>query len=145
MIGYVFVISSVLLYAVLSPILKKVSGDVSPWTTIAIAMTVLTVIAYIMSFLTEDLKQFVWKDNKLNIMYLVLVGGINALAFYLGVRAYGYMPLWQQSMFGLLGPVITGIFAFYILGEPMSWKLFIGLAIVSIGLFIGVYDFGAGG
>lgn len=60
------------------------------------------------------------------------------VALWLIILGFKYLPIWQQSMFSLLTPVFAGIFAYFLLGEPISIKLFIGLAVMGIGLFIAV-------
>jgi drug/metabolite transporter (DMT)-like permease len=141
MTGYLIVISSVIIYAFLPALMKKIAVEVAPWTSMAISMTFLTVASYIMGFWKENLKSFDWSANRFNILYLGIFGLINAVGFFLVIKAYDYMPLWQQVMFDLLKPIFAGVFAFLLLGEPLSWKLFVGLIFVSIGIFISTYDF----
>lgn len=48
------------------------------------------------------------------------------------------MPLWQQTLFTLLTPIFASVLAFFILGEQINSKLFIGLAVMAVGLFIAI-------
>jgi len=73
-----------------------------------------------------------------SVLILMLVGAINFGAFWLGILSFKYMPLWQQSLFGLLSPILIGVFAFFILGEQLSSKLFLSLAIMGVGLAVGL-------
>lgn len=137
--GPLIVLLSVFCYALLPPILKKVNQNIPPFTTIAISMFVLFTSSLILSLTFEQgkiLKSFAESRNL--ILALIAVGFINTLGFWLAIQGYKYMPLWQQTLFGLLTPVLAGIFAYFILGEPISMKLFLGLLIMGFGLFIAV-------
>ena len=56
------------------------------------------------------------KFSKNTILLLFLVGLINGVAFWLGIKGYKYMSLSQQSLFALLSPIFVAIFAFLLFG-----------------------------
>lgn len=137
-VGYVIVFISTASYALLTPLLKKASEKIPPFTLIAISMFVLFLCSFLVSIFLENSLKLKIAPIKTYIWTLVVVGVINALAFWLQVLGYKYMPIWQQALFGLLSPLLSGVFAYYILGEQMSAKLFLGLIVMGIGLFVAV-------
>lgn len=139
-IGPLIVILAVTFYATLPPLLKKVSQQgIPPFTIMTVSMFFLFLFSLIASFLFNKglpLKTLLADKNLFFI--LVAVGAINTVGFWLVIQGYKYMPLWQQTMFNLLTPVLAGVFAYFVLGETISLKLFLGLVIIGIGLFIAV-------
>lgn len=139
-IGPLIVVLAVTFYATLPPLLKKVSQNgIPPFTMMTVSMFTLFLSSFIASFLFEKglrLKPVLADKNLFFI--LVAVGLINTVGFWLAIQGYKYMPLWQQTMFTLLTPVLAGIFAYFVLGEAISLKLFLGLVIMGLGLFIAV-------
>lgn len=140
-IGPLIVFVSVTLYASLGPQLKRVSqAGIPPFAMIAVSMFALFAAALILSIIFErsgtNLKSVM--TNKNLFFALITVGLINTLGFYLTIQGYKYMPIWQQNMFELLKPILAGIFAYFILGELITMKLFMGLVIMGIGLYIAV-------
>jgi drug/metabolite transporter (DMT)-like permease len=67
---------------------------------------------------------------------LAVIGAINTLAFWLSIETYKYMSIWQQSLFSLLTPVISGIFAYFILGEALNVSIIFSLILMGAGLAI---------
>lgn len=137
--GYVIVLISTLIYAFMVPLFKKGSQLTQPFTVMAISMFALFSSALMLSLIYEKgsiLKTL--EGNRSVFLLLIAVGLINTLGFWFAIQGYKYMPLWQQSMFGLFIPVLTGIFAYFILGETINMKLFLGLIIMGVGLFIAI-------
>ena len=136
LIGIGLVLISTLCYALITPLIKKASADFGPFTEIAISMTVLTTIAILMAFITEDMTNINFIKSQKSIILLLVVGVVNAIGFYLAIRGFKYMKIWQQQMFGILTPILSGIFAFFILGEKMSLRIFISLALMAAGIAV---------
>lgn len=136
--GVIIAISAYLLNASLSPLLKKANKDVAPFTTMAISMFIVFLLSLILSLWLENGWRFKLTDHRQSVFILILEGVITVAALWLIILGFKYLPIWQQSMFSLLTPVFAGIFAYFLLGEPISIKLFVGLAIMGIGLFIAV-------
>lgn len=137
--GILIVLLSVVCYAILPVLVKKANQNIPPFTIMTISMFVLFTASLILSLIFENGK--IWKsfdDSKNLVLILVAMGLINTLGFWLVIQAFKYMPLWQQTMFNLLAPALTGIFAYFILGEAISIKLFLGLLIMGVGLYIAV-------
>lgn len=137
-IGFLIVLSSTILYASLTPLLKKANQKIPPFMTIAISMFIMSLITLIMSLIFEGNFILKIKSQRESVLILLAVGLINTLGFWLAIKGYKYMPVWQQTMFGILGPVFSGIFAYFILKEVLSPRLFLGLLIMALGLFIAV-------
>ncbi len=137
LIGASIVTISVACYSLISPLLKRTSATLPPFTIMSISMFSLFSLSVIMSLIFEknQLKMDVVKQS---VPILLLVGAINLVGFWLAIQGYKYMPLWQQSLFQLLLPVFIGIVAYFVLGEQLSPKLFVGLAIMSLGLYVAV-------
>jgi len=104
----------------------------------AVSILVLGFIALVCSLAFEKTSQISFSNYKNELGILVLVGILNLVAFWLSIQGFKYMPLWQQSLFSLFTPVLTGIFAFWILKEPLVAKMFLGLVIMGVGLYITV-------
>jgi drug/metabolite transporter (DMT)-like permease len=135
-VGLFLVLSSTIIYASLTPLLKKANQVLPPFAVMAISMAVLFLLSLIFSLFFENFAQLKLSQYKGVVKILILVGILNTIAFYLAVKAFKYLPIWQQQMFTVLTPVLSGIFAYFILGEAFSSKLFLGLAIMTIGLFL---------
>ena len=136
--GVAIMIGSVTLYAAIYPLLKKTNEQLPPFTVMAISMFVLFMISFLGSIIFENGFNIKISLIKSNLTFLVLAGTINFVAFWLAILGFRYFAVWQQNMFLLLSPIISGIFAYMILGEGISIKLFIGLLIMGAGLFIAV-------
>ena len=136
--GIGILIVSTLLYSTLHPILKKVSKDIPPFTSMTVTMLVLFLVSFVMSLLFERSALMKLPEQRSALLLLVLFGLINAIAFWLLINGYKYMPVWQVTMFGVAIPILSGIMAYFMLGETLSPNLFIGLIIAGIGLFIAI-------
>ena len=137
--GPLIVLLSVLCYSILPVLIKKANQNIPPFTTIAISMAILVTSSFVLSLIFEpDKISKAFIDHKNLILILITVGLINTLGFWLAILGFKYMPLWQQTLFGLLTPVLAGVFAYFILGEAISMKLFLGLLIMGVGLFIAI-------
>ncbi|HVZ12714.1 MAG TPA: DMT family transporter [Patescibacteria group bacterium] len=136
LIGVLIVFTSTVLYAAVYPILKKVNTTLPPFLIMAITSFIVFALAAIASIFFENtlnIKSSLIKDN----MQILLIGGVvNFIAYWLAISGFKYMPVWQQDMFMLLTPIAAGILAYFILGEKITSNLFIGLAIMGIGLFV---------
>jgi drug/metabolite transporter (DMT)-like permease len=123
-------------YALIPTLLKKANQQIKPFTVMAISMAVLFTISLLMSLFVEKSYQIKFSECKQSIGILILIGVINACAFWLMIKAFPYMPIWQQTLFNLLGVVIASVFAVFILGEAFNPKLFLALLIMSVGLWV---------
>lgn len=136
--GILIVTLSTFFYALLFPMLKKANEKLPPFTVMAVSMFVLFFISLIFSLIFENSTQIKFTSFKPLIGLLILVGVINVVSFWLEILGYKFMPLWQQTMFTLLTPIFAGIASYFILGEAISPKLFLGLLIMGVGLFVAI-------
>jgi len=136
--GYFIVFLSVFLSSALNPLIKKANQHIPIFTSMAISMSVLTIVSLLMSLIVEKSYQLKTTSHQQSFILLIVAGVLNAIALWLIILGYKYMPLWQQSLFSLLIPLFTAVFAFFLLQEPLSYKLILGLSIMGIGLFISI-------
>ncbi|MDE2025121.1 MAG: DMT family transporter [Patescibacteria group bacterium] len=125
-------------YAVLFPLFKKGSEKIQPFTAMAISMFVLFFVSLVLSIIFENGLQLKFANVKVGILFLVLAGAINVIAFWLELIGLKIVPVGEYTMFSLLTPIIAGVAAFFLLGEPLQAKLFIGLTVMAVGLFIAI-------
>lgn len=127
---------STISYAVLNPLMKTASKKIQPFTLMTIMLFFLFLFSLILSVIFEKSYKFKFASNINHILILVLVGAINTFGFWLMIESYKYMSIWQQSLFSLLTPVISGIFAYFILGEALSVSIVFSLILMGAGLAI---------
>jgi len=127
---------STISYAVLGPLMKQVNKKIQPFTLMAIMLFFLFMFSFILSVVFEKSYKFKFSGNLNHIFILALVGAINALGFWLMIESYKYMSIWQQSLFSLLTPIFSGIFAYLILGETLSVSIIFSLILMGLGLAI---------
>ncbi|HEX8966177.1 MAG TPA: DMT family transporter [Patescibacteria group bacterium] len=136
--GIVLATLSTVFYALLWPLFKKGSEKLPAFTVMTISMFVLFLTSLILSILFENSLHLKFGSLKVYIFFALLAGAVNVLAFWLEIQGFKFMPVWQQTLIGLLLPVFAAIFSFFILGEQLSINLFIGLAIIGVGLFVAI-------
>lgn len=132
--GITIILTETFLYALLSPLLKKANLNFQPFTVMTFSMLSLFIFSLIMSICFENLLALNMQKDSKTILFLFIIGLINGVAFWLGIKAYKFMPLSQLSLFGLLSPIFITILAYFILGEKITYKIFISLGIMAIGL-----------
>lgn len=137
-IGSIIIFSSTVLYALMGVLFKKTSLQTSAFSLMAISMFALFASSLILSLIFEKDSIIKSIQDKNLFLLLISIGLINTVGFWLAIQGYKHMPLWQQTLFSLLIPPLTGIFAYFILGETISMKLLLGLAIMGIGLFVAI-------
>lgn len=135
-VGVGIVVAATIFYASLPVLVKKANVQLPPFTIMAISMFVLFVISFLASVIFEHSLQIKQQTIKANLPYLVSMGILNFFGFWLFILGFKYFHVSQQQMFSLLSPIFGGIFAYFLLGEAMSVRLFVGLAIMGVGLFV---------
>lgn len=136
--GLLIVLLSTTFYAFVYPLAKKANIRIPPFTTMAISSFTLVLIAVILSAIQEKGAFTKLSTEKNSLLLLILLGSVNFIAYWLLILGLKHIPVWQVTMFTLLTPILSGIFAYFLLGEQLSPSLFIGLSIVGIGLYIAV-------
>lgn len=138
LIGYIVSVLSTIFYSLTYPLQKKVSNDIPTFMVMTIIMFTASFITFFLSIIFEKGLSFNFVQNRNGILILVLVGIINIFAFWCLLIGYKYLPLWQEIMITMISPIFTAIFSYYILGESLSYKMFIGLFIMCFGLFVAI-------
>ena len=138
LIGYIVSVLSTILYSLTYPLQKKVGDDIPVFMLMTIVTVTVAVIAFFFSVIFEKGLHFNFVQHKSSILILILVGIVNVFAFWCLLLGYKYLPLWQEIMITMISPIFTAIFAYYILGESFSYKMFVGLFIMTIGLFVAI-------
>ena len=136
--GIAIVFTSTVLYSSLYPLLKKANQQLPPFTTMALAMLSLFILATLASIFLENGLHTKMSLIKSNFSLIIIIGIVNFIAFWLAILGFKYMSIWQQNMFYVIDPVAAAIFAYFILGEKITINLFLGLFIMAIGLFVAV-------
>ena len=134
--AYLFLIGAPVLYALNAVLLKRGVSNIPPFTAMSISMTVLLMLSVVCATCFERPPNLTSPDNRGALMVLLLVGIVNTAAFWFFLNAYKYVTVWQYQLFGLLVPIFSAIFAYFIIGEPLSWRLFAGLGFMGLGLFV---------
>jgi len=137
-IGPIIMVGSTFFYALITPLTKKINEKTPPFTVMTVSMFALFFGSLILSLLLEKGSYSKLMNQRNSIVVLLLAGLFNVAAFWLWIKAYSHMLVWQQEMFQLLTPIFGAIVAYFILGETISAKLFIGLLLVGLGLYISV-------
>lgn len=138
-IAYIFLIAAPVLYGLNGVLLKRGSQGVPPFTAMTISMAVLLTLSGICSRVFEPDFSWSFKDNPKALLSLLLVGFVNTAAFWCFLNAYKYVSVWQYQVFSHLTPMFAGVFAFLLLGEPLTWKLFAGTALIFVGLYVALH------
>ena len=137
--GPLIVLLSVVCYSLMPVLVKKANQQIPAFTAITISMLILFTSSLVLSLIFEPGKIIKSVEEHKNlVLVLIGMGLLNTLGFWLAIQGYKFMPLWQQSLFGLFIPIFAGVFAYFILGETLSIRLFLGLLIMGLGLFIAI-------
>ncbi|MCB0324674.1 MAG: DMT family transporter [Bdellovibrionales bacterium] len=126
------------LYALNGVLLKKGSSSIPPFASMTVSMFVLLGLSAILTSFAE--RDFSWNysENRDGFHTLIAVGFVNTAAFWCLLRTYSYVPVWVYQMFVLLTPIFSAVLAYFILGELFTVRMFVGLAVVGVGLYIAV-------
>ena len=131
-----FLIAAPLLYGLNIALIKRASQDIPPFAAISIAMAVVVVLSLICVMCWEKDSSWDIRQSPGGFAAIVLVGFVETAAFWCVFSAFNYVSVWQYQMFGLLTPLAAALFSYWINSEPITWRLFAGLGIVGLGLFI---------
>lgn len=135
-IAFSFLVAAPVLYGLNGVLLKRGARQIPPFAAMSISMIVLLVLSILCAVQFERSHWETIRSDRGGVVMLVLAGAVNIAAFGCLLRAYSYVPVWQYQMFYLLTPIFSAIFAYLIIGEPLSARMFLGLMFVGAGLFI---------
>lgn len=123
------------LFALLTPLFKKIHSDIPAFLIMAITMCILFLCSIFAHIFFE--KNFDFQALHTNQwLLLISIGIINFFGFWFWLIAMKHLPAIEVEMFVILSPIFVGIFAFFLLKEPIHAKHFLGLFIMAMGLFV---------
>lgn len=131
-------LSSMSLYALINVLLKIAHRDVPPFATMAISMLVLGTGALLLSCVFEPGSIRTLLQHRSAGLLLFTIGIVNLLAFWLLLRGLPHLPIWQTQLMYFFLPIFGSLFAFFLLGEKVTWNTLAALVLMSGGLFIAV-------
>lgn len=134
---YLIAFLAVSCYALLGPIAKKVGMDLPPFTFIATSSIILAVPAAFIGYFFERDKIL---SSEINIHWnwLIAFSLINLVGYVLYLLAIRRLPIAQYDMFGIMMPIIGGLFAVFLLKEPFHARYLASLLFMAVGLYIAV-------
>lgn len=139
-IGVFFMFMAVIAALGYSAIIMKLSGKYNPFTIITYQNFIAAVL-FLPLFLIFDLDNFlaveftfqnVWPLLKLSVV-------ASALAYLFFVYSISKIGIVQANMFTNLIPVFAALFAWYMLGDHITWRTASGVSLVVTGLFLPHY------
>lgn len=140
-IGVFFMFMAVLAALGYSAIIMKLSGKYNPFTIITY-QNFIAAILFLPLFLFFDLENFLAVDftfqNIWPLLKLAVVA--SAMAYLFFVYSISKIGIVQANMFTNLIPVFAALFAWYMLGDELSWRTVSGVGLVVTGLFLPHYS-----
>jgi len=134
--GQVYIFGRVISWAVFSIVGKSVTTELSPLVAISYASAIGTIVLLVPAIhegLITDLIHY-RPEDWISILYLGLFGtAIGFVWYYQGIKALG--PAAAAQYINLV-PASALVLAFFILGEPITASLVVGLLFVIIGIYI---------
>lgn len=128
---------AVICYALLAPLIKQPGAVFSPYLIMLFNSAIIFFLA--LPFYLTQSEKVDWASVEPKIWWLILANGvINMIGFWLFMKAIGGMPIWHYKMIALTTPIFAGFAAYLLLKEEVSARLFIGLAIASVGIYVAV-------
>ena len=134
---YIVAFFAVSAYSLLGPMAKKVSVSLPPFTFIALSTFMLAVLAGLIGYFNER-DAVIKAIPHTNWNWLILFTLVN-LAGYAGyLWAITKIPVAQYEMFGVLMPIVGGLFAVYLLKEPFHTRYILSLLFIGVGIYIAI-------
>jgi len=140
-IGVLFMFMAVLAALGYSAIIMKLSGKYNPFTIItyqnAIAATL-----FLPIFLIFDIQNIINVDYTFHNIWPLLKLAVvaSAIAYLFFVYSISKIGIVKANMFTNLIPVFAALFAWYMLGDELSWRTINGVGLVVVGLFLPYYS-----
>ena len=135
MIPYFVAFGAVACYALLGPIAKKVGAKLPPFGFIALSSFLLTLVSTLIASVYER-EAMIATWAKIEWRWFLFFSLLSFLGYIGYLWAIARMPIAHYEMFAIICPIIGGLMAVAMLGEPFHLRYLIGLAFMAIGLFI---------
>lgn len=138
---YLILVIFAMLTSGLANIVVKTIKDVDNMTIVSWTSFFMGIELFLVSFFTE--KQFILKPLNFNSIFVMVYLGIISsflayLLFYYLLRKYSIA---QIMPYNFLRPIISIVFGYILLSEPITFNKIIGVIMILLGIFISQYDF----
>ena len=135
MIGVLAIFLAVVLASGPNVYLKKHYKIVNPLHVNVIAQTIAAIVLIPLSFLLEKPMTTIWNSTSIiTLVYLAIFGTVITWTIYFWL--YNHISVNQISTLGLVPPVFASIIGWIFLGETYGYELFIGGALVLLGVYL---------
>lgn len=118
-------------------ILKNLADKYNPWTLVAY-QNLLGIFLFLPLFLVFDHSSVKISDFHVetltSLLFLAVFG--SSLAFVFFAFSLKHLGVNRTSVFGNIIPVLTAVFAYFVVSEPISWQKIIGILVVLFGLLL---------
>ena len=141
MVAYLGLFISVVLYATLGPMAKKIGLSMSPFSVVAWTSLVMAILAAFFSFVFERTGPDLTIKQPTLLLGIILYSLVNCVASLIYYAAIRHVPIVHYDVMALITPIVGGLLAVWLLGEPFHARYLVGLAIVSIGIFVAIKPF----
>ena len=134
---YVVAFVSVSFYALMGPLGKKASQELSTFTMMSITSFVLFVGSFICSVVID--KQNWTKFELINVnSSLIAYIVANFVGYFTFITALKHIPVMHYEIIYMICPLVAGICAYFLLGEQWDNKYIVSIILVSIGVYIAI-------
>ena len=135
MIGVLAIFLAVVLASGPNVYLKKHYKIVNPLHVNVIAQTIAAIVLIPLSFFLEKPMTTIWNSTSIiTLVYLAIFGTVITWTIYFWL--YNHISVNQISTLGLVPPVFASIIGWIFLGETYGYELFIGGALVLLGVYL---------
>ena len=135
MIGVLAIFLAVVLASGPNVYLKKHYKIVNPLHVNVISQTIAAIVLIPLSFLLEKPMATIWNSTSIiTLVYLAIFGTVITWTIYFWL--YNHISVNQISTLGLVPPVFASIIGWIFLGETYGYELFIGGALVLLGVYL---------
>ena len=135
MIGVLAIFLAVALASGPNVYLKKHHKIVNPLHVNVIAQTIAAIVLMPLSFFLEKPMTTIWNSTSIiTLVYLAIFGTVITWTIYFWL--YNHISVNQISTLGLVPPVFASIIGWIFLGETYGYELFIGGALVLLGVYL---------
>jgi drug/metabolite transporter (DMT)-like permease len=117
--------------------LKKLADKYNAWTLVAF-QNLIGIFLFLPLFLFFDHSSIALTDFKPQTIYSLLLLAVfgSSLAFVFFAYSVKHLGVNKSSVFGNLIPVLTAVFAYFVVNEPISWQKILGIMIVVSGVLL---------
>jgi drug/metabolite transporter (DMT)-like permease len=123
--------------SLLSPIAKKIGPGLPPFTFIAASSGILMIVSGVAAWFVER-EKVVATAGEIRWHWLLAFSLVNVVSYALFLWVINRVPVTHYQMFVFLSPIVGGIAAVFLLGEPFHVRYIPALGFMLVGLLIAV-------